>query len=150
MAEIKKILFPCDLTEDFSRILPYVLSISEKYNSVIYLLHVIQDLHKWGKLYMPHVSMNQVEKEALKSAEDALDRVCEEHLQGCPGLQRRLASGDPAVEILKMIDSEGIDLVVMGTHGRKGLEHRIFGSIAEKVVKKSPVPVLTINPYKLK
>jgi nucleotide-binding universal stress UspA family protein len=38
----------------------------------------------------------------------------------------------------------------MGTHGRKGLEHVIFGSVAEKVVKKSPVPVLSINPYKLR
>ena len=50
----------------------------------------------------------------------------------------------------KTIESEAIDLVVMGTHGYKGLEHAIFGSVAEKVVKNSAVPVLTINPYKLK
>ena len=45
---------------------------------------------------------------------------------------------------------DGIDLVIVGTHGRKGVEHTIFGSVAENVVKKSPVPVLVINPYKLK
>jgi len=50
-------------------------------------------------------------------------------------------------EILKTIDSEGIDLVIMGTHGRKGLKYVFFGSVAENVVKRSPVPVLTINPY---
>ena len=53
-------------------------------------------------------------------------------------------------EILKTIDSEGINLVIMGTHGRKGLDHTIFGSVAENVMKKSPVPVLVINPYKMR
>jgi nucleotide-binding universal stress UspA family protein len=86
----------------------------------------------------------------LEGAEKAMDRVCEEQLESCPNFQRRIVSGDPAQEILKMIVSEAIDLVIMGTHGRKGLEHIIFGSVAENVVKKSPVPVLTINPYKVK
>jgi len=150
MAEIKKILFPCDLTENSSKILPYVLSVSEKYNSMIYLLHVVQDLHRWGKVYIPHASMDAFQKEALEGAEKALDRVCEEELESCPNFQRRIVSGDPATEILKTIETEDIDLVVMGTHGRKGLEHTIFGSVAENVVKKSPVPVMTVNPYRVK
>ena len=149
MVEIKKILFPIDLTENSSKILPYVLSASEKYNSMIYLLHVVDDLLKWGGLYVPHPSLDELQKEALEGAEKALDRICEEQLQSCPNFQRRIVSGDPAAEILKTIESEGIDLVIMGTHGRKGLEHVIFGSVAENVVKKSLVPVLTINPYKL-
>ncbi|MCK4488259.1 MAG: universal stress protein [Desulfobacterales bacterium] len=150
MAEIKKILFPCDLTENSSKILPYVLSVSEKYNSMIYLLHVVQDLHRWGKVYIPHASMNTFQNEALEGAETALDRVCDEQLESCPNFQRRIVSGDPATEILKTIETEDIDLVVMGTHGRKGLEHTIFGSVAENVVKKSPVPVMTVNPYRVK
>jgi nucleotide-binding universal stress UspA family protein len=149
MVEIKKILFPIDLTENSSKILPYVLSASEKYDSMICLLHVVHDLHRWGHLHVPHPSLDKLQKEALEGAEKALDRVCQEQLQSCPNFQRRIVSGDPAAEILKTIDSEGIDLVIMGTHGRKGLEHAIFGSVAENVVKKSPVPVLTINPYKL-
>jgi len=150
MVEIKKILFPCDLTENSSKVLPYVLSVSEKYNSMIYLLHVVQDLLKWGKLYIPHPSMDDFQKEALEGAEKGMDRVCQEQLQSCPNFQRRIVSGDPAVEILKTIDSESIDLVIMGTHGRKGLEHTIFGSVAENVLRKSPVPVLVVNPHKLK
>ncbi len=150
MVEIKKILFPCDLTENSSKILPYVVSVSEKYNSMIYLLHVIQDLLEWGGFYIPHISMNVYQKEALEYTEKAVDRVCREQLQGCPNFQRRIVSGDPATEILKTIESDGIDLVIMGTHGRKGLEHTFFVSVAENVVKKSPVPVLVINPYKLK
>jgi nucleotide-binding universal stress UspA family protein len=150
MVEIKKILFPVDLTENSSKILPYVLSASEKYNSTIYLLHVVQDLLKWGHLYVPHPSLDEFQKEAMEGAKKAMDMICEKELQSCPNFQRRVVSGDPAAEILKTIESEGIDLVVMGTHGRKGLEHTIFGSVAENVVKKSAVPVLVINPHKLK
>ena len=80
----------------------------------------------------------------------AMDTVCEDQLQGCPSFQKIVVSGDAADEILKVIESEDIDLLIMGTHGRKGVEHVIYGSVAEKVVKKSPVPVLMINPYKLK
>jgi nucleotide-binding universal stress UspA family protein len=55
--------------------------------------------------------------------------------------------GDAAEEILNYAKTEGIDLIIMGTHGRKGIERIIFGSVAERVVKKSPIPVLTVNPY---
>ena len=150
MIEIKKILFPLDLTENSSKILPYALSISDKYNSLIYLLHVVQDLNKWGKLYVPHPSMDKFQEEAIEGAKKAMDRVCEKQLQSCPNFQKRVVSGNTVDEILKVIESEDIDLLIMGTHGRKGLEHTIFGSVAEKVVKKSPAPVLIINPYKIR
>lgn len=149
MLEIKKILFPIDLTENSSKILPHVLSVSEKYNSTIYLLHVVHDLLRWGHSYVPHTSMKRFQEEAIEGAQKAIEKICDEQLQSCPNFQRMIVSGDPAEEILKTIESESIDLVIMGTHGRKGLEHVIFGSVAENVVKKSPVPVLTINPYKL-
>jgi nucleotide-binding universal stress UspA family protein len=94
--------------------------------------------------------MDKFQEEANEAAMKAMDTVCENQLQSCPNFQKMVVSGDAADEILKVIESEGIDLLIMGTHGRKGLEQVIFGSVAEKVVKKSPVPVLTINPYKLR
>lgn len=151
MIEIKKILFPIDFTEKSSKISPYVLSVSDHYNSMVYVLHVVEDLSKWGgEVYLPHIPLKEYQLEPLKGAEKALERVCEEQLQSCPNLQRLIASGDPAQEILKIIDSEWIDMVIMGTHGRKGLDHVAFGSVAENVVRISPVPVLTVNPYKIK
>ena len=154
MTEVKKILFPYDLSENAAKILPYVLSVSEAYNSTICLLHVVPDLQKWAKEYIshtaPYASLDMFKKEAQEGAEKAMDRVCEEQLQSCSNLQRRIASGDPATEILKTIEAENIDLVIMGTHGRKGLEHIVIGSVAENVVRKSSVPVMTVNPYKLK
>lgn len=150
MVKIEKILFPTELMEYSFKILPYVLAMAEKFNSTIYLLHVIEDLSKWGGFYIPHLSLDVYQNEALEAAEKLLDRVCKQKMQGCPKFERRICSGDPAPEILKTIDSDDINLVIMGTHGNKGLEHAIFGSVAEKVVKKSPVPVLVVNPYTLK
>ncbi|MBW1823135.1 MAG: universal stress protein [Deltaproteobacteria bacterium] len=149
MLEIKKILFPCGLAENLPKILTYVLSIAEKYNSMIYLFHVIDDNpYKWG--IPPYYSFTFDKQKILNGAEKAMEKVCEEELQGFPNFNRKIVFGHPPTKILEAIESEGIDLVIMGTHGREGLDHAIFGSVAEKVIRKSPVPVLIINPYKLK
>ncbi len=150
MIEIKQILFPCDFSENCSKILPYAVSLSQKYDGTIHLLHVVEDLLKWGGFYVPHPSLNQYQTEMHKNAEEKMAEICENQLQGCRDFKRIIVTGDPAQEILKAIQANDIDLVIMGTHGFKGLEHTIFGSVAENVVKKSSVPVLVINPYKLK
>ena len=146
MVQVDNILFPCDFTENASKILPYVLSLAEKYNSQIWILYV-NNLDRWGGHFIPHTSLDRLRQEALAAAEKAMEKMCEEKLQSCPSFQKKIVSGDPATEILDLVESEGIDMVVMGTHGRKGMEHAIFGSVAENVVKKSPVPVLVVNPY---
>lgn len=149
MLEIKKILFPCDLTEHAAKILTYVRSVSEKYGSTFYLFHIVEELSKWGNLYVPHGSLDLYQKEALEGAGKVMTTFCEDNLRDCVNYEKKVATGDPVTEILKAIDAEGIDLVIMGTHGRKGLEHTIFGSVAENVVRRSAVPVLTVNPHKL-
>jgi nucleotide-binding universal stress UspA family protein len=150
MTEMKKILFPYDLSESAREVIPYVRSLAEGFNSDIYLLHVIADLGKWGKVYIPHTSMDSFQKEASQTAEKAMEALCHEELKGCSVAQRKVISGDPATEILSALQADDIDLLIMGTHGRKGLEHAIFGSVAEEVVKKSAVPVMTVNPSKSK
>ena len=148
MIKIDKILFPCDLTENAAKILPYVLSIQEKYSARIYMLFVVEELPLFHPI--PYVSAGWDQKKILKDGGNAVDLFCKEHLQSCPNFRKLILSGDPAPAILKTIDTNDVDLVVMGSHGRKGLEETIFGSVAENVIKKSSVPVLTINPHKLK
>ena len=57
--------------------------------------------------------------------------------------------GDAAEEIVNYAKDEGINLIVMGTHGRKGLDRILFGSVAERVIKTASVPVLSVNPYRV-
>jgi nucleotide-binding universal stress UspA family protein len=76
-----------------------------------------------GGFYVPHIPIERFHDEAVKGAEKELESVCEKQLQGCPNFQKRLLFGDPIQKILETIESEKIGLVIMGTHGRKGLEH---------------------------
>ena len=156
MVEIEKILLPCDLTTNATKIFPYVMSVAEKYNSTIYLLHVAEDLHTLTPYPYPGLGHDQkthekvANKALIKKLEKMCDEVCDEHFQGCSNISKVIVVGHPVAEILKFVESGDIDLIIMGTHGRSRMEHVIFGSVAENVVKKSPVPVLTINPYTLK
>ena len=76
----------------------------------------------------------------------------QDHFADIPGtVTADVVSGQPAGRDHQVRSPDNdIDLIITATHGRKGLEHAIFGSVAENVVRNSPVPVLTVNPYKLK
>ena len=75
------------------------------------------------------------------TAKTALEKLAAEH----GGLRSILRAGDPATEILRVIDELKPAMVAMGTHGRSGLTHLLLGSVTEKIVRASPVPVLTIH-----
>jgi nucleotide-binding universal stress UspA family protein len=79
---------------------------------------------------------------AEKTANKRLGQLCEKYMEGCPLYIKHVAVGDPAKEILKLIDKEKVDLVVMASHGAKG--NFRFGSVTEKVLKSSPVPVTVV------
>ena len=108
------------------------------------MLYVIEDIahHKgwYGDFDKSHV--DKLMDWANKSAEKRLAQICEKYLDGCPLYIKHIAIGDPAKEILKLIEEEGVDMVVMASHGEKG--HFRFGSVTEKVLKNSPIPVTTI------
>ena len=149
MIEIKRILFPIDFSEYANKLLPYALFLAGKHNATIYLLHVAQDLRHYAYVGLgsPQNTVSRLMEELVESAEKLMDKICREHFDGYPDFQRRVVAGDPGEVIVKMVVDEKIDLIVMGTHGRKGLGRTLFGSVAEYVVRNAPVPVFTINPH---
>ena len=84
----------------------------------------------------------------MQSAEKKMESFLKENLDETISCDSKILAGDVAEEIISYAEREKAGLIVMGTHGYKGLEKVLFGSIAEKVVKTAPCPVLTINPYK--
>lgn len=142
--EVKKILCPTDFSKNAERALPYVTSLGQKYQTEVHVLYVIQELahHEpwYGEFDRSHIE--KIHEWEEKKAQERLDEICESYLKGCPLYIRHIAIGDLAQEVLKLIDREKVDMVVMANHGRRG--HFDFGSVAEKVVKNSPVPVVTI------
>jgi nucleotide-binding universal stress UspA family protein len=150
MVDVKRILFPCDLTPHASLIFGYALGLARKLGSELSVLHVVQDLREWAGLYVPHKSLGIEQDEVVENARRSLDEFCYTILQGRSQVRQIVVSGDPAAEIIRAAGQEGADLIVMGTHGRKGLELSLFGSVAAKTVRHSTVPVLTVNPEHLK
>ena len=146
--EVKKVLWPTDFSSNAQKALPYVTDLTQKYQAEIHVLYVIEDIahHKgwYGDFDKSHV--DKLMEWANKSATKRLGQICEKYLDGCPLYIKHIAVGDPAQEILKLIEDEEVDIVVMASHGEKG--NFRFGSVTEKVLKNSPVPVTTvpINP----
>ena len=94
------------------------------------------------------MSLAEVEKELVQSAETKMEFFLEENLEPSVPHEGIVLNGDIVDEINNYATNQGVDMIVMGTHGYKGLEKVLFGSVAEKVVKTAPCPVLTFNPYK--
>lgn len=146
MELFKKILFPVDLSEVSPKIAPYVGEMAARFDAEIHLLFVARILQHFTSIYVPHPSVSKFEAEIIEGAERKLQEFVQETFpQG--SCRAQVVLGDAAEEILNYAKTEGIDLIIMGTHGRKGIERIIFGSVAERVVKKSLIPVLTVNPY---
>ncbi len=149
MKEFKKILFPVDLSESSPKLVPYVTTMAEKFGAEIHLLFVARVFQYFSGIYVPHPSISKFEDEIVEGAKKRLKEFTEEYFSDFPETRAEVVPGDISEEILKYTGSKGIDLLILGTHGRKGLEKVVFGSVAERVAKTSPVPVLLVNPYKV-
>ena len=142
--DIKKILWPTDFSENASQALALVTSLAEKYQAEIHILYVLKDYPAFGASYGQHdpddyQKMKDWEK---KFAESRLDEICEKFLNACPLYIRHISVGDPAKEILKMIQQEGIDIIVMASRGSES--HFDFGSVADRVIKCTNKPIVVI------
>jgi nucleotide-binding universal stress UspA family protein len=142
--EIKRILWPTDLSGNAEKALSHVDSLSQKYQAEIHILYVIEELgvhEPWYGAFEPN-HIQKIHEWEEKKARERLDKVCEEYLMGCPLYIKHVSVGDPAEEILRLVSEENIDMVVMATRGRKGKFS--FGSVTERVVKNAPITVVTI------
>ncbi|MGO8760711.1 MAG: universal stress protein [Desulfobaccales bacterium] len=146
MKQIKKILFPIDFTSHFESLLPWVSTFARKFDATVYVLFVAQDLANFNTFYVPHGNIQAFQEEAVESAKKRMAAAVQESFQDFPKLETRVDLGSAAGKILELAKKEKIDLIIMGAHGRKGLDRAIFGSVADKVVQGAPCPVMTIHP----
>ena len=149
MNNVKKILFPVDFSKVSPVIKPWVLTIAEKFKAEIHLLFVVRRLGHLSSIEVSEMSINAFEAEIIKAGENQMETFLNEHFSDYPDIKPKVVVGDAAEEILRYIESEGIDIVVMGTHGRKGLDRIFFGSVANTVIKNAQAPVMSINPYRI-
>jgi len=147
--EIRKILWPTDFSPAAATAEQYVIGLSLKFDAEVHLIHVAEDLsrfeHYWGSGPDPK-HFQELHDFAMKNARERLENLCKTRLSSCPRYSIHILLGEPAVEILNAIERLDVDLVVMATRGMRA--YFPFGSVAERVIRNSPVPIFTINPRK--
>jgi nucleotide-binding universal stress UspA family protein len=142
--EIKKVLVPVDFSENSKKILNAAGYLSGVCDAELHVVFVVQSFDDYSGFFVPHMPIAKFEEEMVQAANEKMENFLQDHKD----IQATVLVGDVAEEIIQHAQDKGMDLIIMGTHGYKGLEKIMFGSVAEKVVRSSPCPVLTVNPYK--
>jgi universal stress protein A len=143
---LKKILVPTDFSDHASDSFLYAVELARKFDASLTFLHVLQDavaLFPEPGVAFPAAGTYLEGLQEL--AEDGLKRLQETIGDEIP-ITTEIRNGTPFVEIIRFAKENAIDLIVIATHGRSGLAHVLMGSVAEKVVRKAPCPVLTVRP----
>jgi len=145
MKPFEKILIAIDFSENSDYAFSYALMLARQFDAHLTLLHVINEPVDLRGFYVPHISFEQLEKEIEEGAEKMLATFCRDNLGNFSNYATAIVTGIPYEEIIRTAGEVGASLIVLGTHGRTGLDHLIFGSTAERVVRSASCPVLTIR-----
>ena len=143
MVTLKKILCPVDHSECSYLALKYAISLALKDEAKLYLMHVIDsrlydtEMYKFSPYKLNEIDESKIRADLMKSLPEGTMDVLE--------VETMVVKGVPFNEIINAATEINVDLIVIGTHGRTGLSHVMLGSVAEKVVRKSSCPVLTVR-----
>jgi len=148
MIKLDRILVPTDFSDYSSPALKYGCAIAARFDSELHLLHVVPD----PAMLVPEAAAFSVE--SMQAQTDALKQEAQNSLTSLPAdgwsdgkpIVREVRIGAAFLEIIDYAREKDIDLIVIGTHGRSGLMHVLMGSVAERIVRKAPCPVLTVKP----
>lgn len=146
MINLKKILVTTDLSEHSLAAFEHAFSLGLLFASRVYVLYVADNAPPLFTLY----GLEGDEQLHVARVEEAAKKKLEQFILKYIGSERKIypvvKSGSPEHEILSFAHDEGVDMIVMATHGWTGLRHMLLGSVAEKVVRQSTIPVLTVKP----
>ena len=142
---INKVLVPIDFSDYSKSALRYAVNFAKSFNAEIILIYVVEPV-----IYPPDFSMGQIAMPSINTewddrAKDELQKLAKSEIIGAVKVKTIIKTGKPFVEIIETAKEENVDLIIIATHGHSGVEHILFGSTAEKVVRKAPCPVLTLR-----
>lgn len=150
MLSIRRILFPTDFSEPAEYAWPYALTFAQEFGAEIHLVHVVAPPPRLTEAYAVNFDPERMVQSLTAEANAAMDQQVEAAKARGLVFRREVRVGVDFREIIDYAVKHDIDLIVMATHGRTGLAHVLLGSVAEKVVRKAPCPVLTIKHPSLK
>jgi nucleotide-binding universal stress UspA family protein len=143
--EINKVLVPIDFSDYSKGALKYAANFADMFDAEIILVYVVEPV-----IYPPDFSMGQIALPSVNAewdikAKEELDKLSKTEIPESVKVKSIIKTGKPFLEIIETATEEDADLIIIATHGHSGVEHILFGSTAEKVVRKAPCPVLTLR-----
>jgi universal stress protein A len=138
MRHFTDILCAVDFDKNSLAAVPVAAELARDHDAALYLLHVVE-LPPGPEVALSFGRMED-------AARTRLERISHQKLKAGTRYELLVVTGDAAGEVLQAATRLGIDLIVMATHGRKGLRRLVLGSVAERVVREAPCPVLTVKP----
>ena len=145
MKTFKKIICALDLSQHSGLVAEYAVAMAKAFDAEIIAVYAAPALTQYVGFHVPPSSIENFVGEIVSGAEKTMEEFVAEHFKGAKATGK-VVNGYAAEEILNLVESSGADLIIMGTHGRKGIDRILFGSVAEKIVKSSTVPVMTVRP----
>jgi len=145
MRTFDKILFATDFSESSEHAFEYALALAQQFKSRLIILHVINEPVDLRGFYVPHVSFENLEKEIEEGAQQMMAKFCSTHITDYANYETLIVTGIPYEEVLKYAEKNQASIIVLGTQGRSGIDHLLFGSTAERVVRKALCPVVTVR-----
>ena len=143
MINLKRILLPTDFSESARHAFTYGVSFAKEYKAELILLHVVETLSVGYASDLFPVPMAEVLDEISGYARTEIAKLVAEAQERGISSRDVVIQGKPAPEIIRFAREHEVDMIVLGTHGRGLLDHALFGSTTERVVRKAPCPVLT-------
>ena len=147
MNEVKAILVPIDFSANADKVVETANGMAEKFKAEMHLLHVAEDFAPYSGFVIPHISTDVLAKEILEQAEKKMNAFLDRQREmghKCTG--KVMQGDDVAEEIVNYVGKNKMDMIVMGTHGYKGIEKTFMGSVAEKVLRLASCPVMVVKP----
>jgi len=146
MHPVRKILVAVDFSKLTGKVLDAAVIMAEKFSAELNVVFVVENMEPYSWVSIPHISFDLLEDEMLKNAETKIERLVYDTVHDRLPCTTKVLKGIPAAQIISHAKSEGCDLIIMGTHGYRGLEKALLGSVAEQVLKNAPCPVLVVHP----
>ena len=145
MPQITRIIVPIDFSEYSKKAFRYAIDFAHTFRAEMVLVYVVEPIVYPADFSFGQVALPSMERELLERGEEQLkDLIAKEVPDGIVA-RTAVRSGKPFVEIIQAAKEESAELIIIATHGHSGIEHVLFGSTAEKVVRKAPCPVLSIR-----
>lgn len=143
--DIKRVVVPIDFSDYSKSALKYAVSFCKHFNAKIILVYVVEPVIYPPDFSMGQIAMPNVAIDMDKRANEELEKLAKKEIPSDLEVTTKIRTGKPFVEIIETAADEDADMIIIATHGHSGVEQILFGSTAEKVVRKAPCPVLTIR-----